>query len=82
MAKITTTDTAARTYTRKPITLSSVLVKENFVLPSNNDRPTPEEIELAVNIVRRTYANYPIAVADAFLAGLKEDLGVDTEVEG
>ena len=66
--------TPPRPYSRKPITLSSVLEKENFVLPAMTDRPTPEEIELVTNIVRRTYANYPTAVADAFLAGLKEEL--------
>lgn len=77
MANNTTTE--KRAYTRRPITLAGVLSKENFEMPGNSDRPTPEEIELAANIVRRTYANYPIAVADAFLKDLKDDLGVEDD---
>lgn len=75
------TTTTTRSYTRKPLTLATCMAKENFVMPSNEERPTPEEIELACNIVRRTYANYPITVADAFLADLKDDLGVDDSEE-
>lgn len=73
-----TTTTTTRQYTRKPVTTATLVEKPNFELASMDSRPSPEEIEVALNIVQRTIANYPLAVADAFLSAIRDELGVDT----
>lgn len=89
-----TTETK-RTYTRKPVSLLALLgndkekefdatladfVKADAIKPAApTDRPEMEEIALALDIVRRTVANWPTAIADVLLKEIAEEVGADTE---
>lgn len=73
-----------RNYTRKPVTVKSLLEKENFTTSENDDRPDLREADVAKNIILRFLRFHPELVEALFgdmLAALAPSSDSET-VEG